>query len=218
MKRIFIATNYKKLDNLFYNKSSTGVKSILVSLGIKLLNYADQLYYSIGDGVFKEKPGADSNIILLSDIKGDFNTIEIHKDSDFILHHSTSDSLINWRNDNFDHNKIQLGDHTQKGKYYYTIFKDYIFNNSIKRDEKANLIIDILFPPQRNILNEKLIFFQEICSSSIAGLSINVLKNKYKLLEKEIGENEGEINNILNIKDKKQVFDDIIKLRNKLNL
>ena len=159
MKRIYISTN-NDLHGLFnemgfedwYNKQK---KSGLCSL-------IDILYYNSQKGIF-DKESTDSDIILLSDSLTKFD-INIDLENSYLLHHNQTIEHLDFILKEFKH--------TKKGRHilsetdlYYPAFK-IIFDDTIPANQKAEKIIEKIFPDKEKKLNAALDFLH-LCLSKI---------------------------------------------------
>lgn len=163
MNRIFISTNatlrglYSTGDNIARTGYEIEHKKIQ-DLNISLLTYENpMLFYSETDKIFKTLD-ENSKIILINDLtpcedpQSSFpETLKIDDKNDYILHHSREDRHINWIETESFFSKTK-GMHSLRDNLYPQVF-DIIFDG---KDNKAERIIEFLFPTTEAILGKKL--------------------------------------------------------------
>lgn len=169
MKRIFINTDFTRLKN-----NIIGV--IDNYFGIELLSDLSRvLYYNQVNGTFQTDK-CESNIVLIKDEidNFDFSGFGINE-NDYLLHHSRPENFgVNEFN-----SKRKKGMHEINDPVYTPVF-DIIFD-IIPNTEKANKIIDFLFPKEEVILEAKLELLHNCLAFTTAPILDPVLVEKYKI-------------------------------------
>lgn len=141
MKRIFISTNYTKLDKVIDEKRNLK--------GIHLIANFDLLFFNHASQSFQTEPVIETDLFLVKDESTTpFNLVSINPENDYLMHHNT---IRNHTNEGFKgvHDK---GMHEEGNKWYTGVF-DRILDDDAN---KAERIIDFLFPSVEIILGKKL--------------------------------------------------------------
>lgn len=153
MKRVFISTNYNKLQFIIGERRN--------ELGINLLNSEDNHVLIFSEGTFKAyqaNPTQVGYLFLVNDSSNLLNNsgnpiISINKEKDdYLMRHNTCNHEALFKKDNI-HRK---GMHEEGDPFYGYVFNDVILNNNISADQKALKIIEFLFPTSEIILGKKL--------------------------------------------------------------
>lgn len=145
-KRIFISTNFDRLRNVL-GEAKRNQK------GINLLSNNNFLYWNTDSKQF-QATATQTNLFLVKDEVRDGNNaidalggIEI-QDTDYLMRHSKYTHRIQ----DFGNRIHQDGEHEQGNVFYTTVF-NFIFDNG---ENKAQRIIEFLFPSAEAILSKKL--------------------------------------------------------------
>lgn len=168
MKRIFISTNYIKLEKVIDEKRNLK--------GINLINNYDLLYFNKASQSFQAEPVIETDLFLVKDESTTpFNLLTINPEKDYLMHHNT---IRNHTNAGFKgvHDK---GMHEENNKWYTGVF-DIILDNEVS---KAEHIIDFLFPTEEIVLGKKLDLLHSLL---IPPIDIAEANNKWADIEKTV--------------------------------
>ena len=152
MKRIFISTNYERLEVVIGD-------DLRNTHGINLLQNNTVLYFNETQNSFQAEPHTNSALFLIKDeiIESDnipvdaLNNIRILPD-DYLMRHSRCTHNVQ----DFGNRVNNNGRHEEDDPYYSHVFKNIIFSRDIYPINKASAIIEFLFPTAEFILGKKL--------------------------------------------------------------
>jgi len=140
--------NYHGLDSLCNCRKKHGIE--------KNCNQQHTLYYNSTENKFQSEIITDSKIIIIHDFSY-FTEIEkfIITDSDYLLHHTSGDGDVTSYSEKFGSNK-KKGMHEEDDRYLYAPVFRKIFDNNIPPQNKADEILNFLFPDEEKKRNTDL--------------------------------------------------------------
>lgn len=152
MKRIFISTNYDRLEVVIGHELRN-------THGINLLQNNNVLYFNETKNSFQAEPYANSALFLIKDeiIEGGNNPIDALSNlrilpDDYLMRHSRCTHNVQ----DFGNRVNNNGRHEDDDPYYSHVFKNIIFSRYINPIQKASAIIEFLFPTAEVVLGKKL--------------------------------------------------------------
>lgn len=145
-KRIIISTSWSKLEFLQDNREKKRLQLLENNLFIGYC-YLNNEFVALK---------SDTDIILIQDIATKETlvgaNINFNKDTDYFLHHTNDNGLFNDQEDLFG-SKIQKGAHETRHEDFYQPIFEFILGDL---ENKADHIIELLFPTLEIILGQKL--------------------------------------------------------------
>jgi hypothetical protein len=173
MKRIIISTSWEKL--IFLGKERQ-------NKNLDLLNTNLFVGYNPDSDTF-EAAKADTNLILIKDTATKENLIVagllFNKETDYFLHHTNDNALSEELGVLFGE-KICEGLHETAPKYKYKPVFDIILDQKIQNAERAEKIIEELFPKGQDILEAKLEILHNCMAFEIIPELPQLLNEKHK--------------------------------------
>lgn len=197
MKRIFISTNYERLEVVIGH-------DLRNTHGITLLQNNSVLYFNEMLNSFQSEPHNNTTLFLIKDEIHDGGNNPV--DALYNIKILPDDYLM--RHSRFTHNVKDFGirvnnngRHEEDDPYYSHVFKNIIFSRDINSIEKASAIIEFLFPTPEVVLDKKLDLLHSLlvppvdtteANSQWADIKNTVLKARASGINVSLATNEDE--------------------------
>lgn len=145
MNRIIISTAFSRLYIL---------GELQHSKGLRLLKDKEICVIGFSNSQKEFTPDIkDCTILLIQDNKSNVELekhgLQIRKETDFFLHHTNANGLLEFQDDLFHKSQIQKGAHEKNANdIYFPLFTEIIFNDSI--EDKVSVIIKRFFNSKIN--------------------------------------------------------------------